>query len=92
MDARERTLAEKEQDLLTGKLSEAYEMYVQPLEEKRSEILNQISEHIGTTQDSVRSQWVKVLGDIEEGNDKFRQNLIGVGLFLIFVFKFSYIV
>lgn len=76
LDARERTLAEKEQDLLTGKLSEAYEMYVQPLEEKRSEILNQISEHIGTTQDSVRSQWVKVLSDIEEGNDEFRQNLI----------------
>lgn len=76
LDARERTLAEKEQDLLTGKLSEAYEMYVQPLEEKRSEILNQISEHIGTTQDSVRSQWVKVLSDIEEGNDEFRQKLI----------------
>lgn len=76
LDARERTLAEKEQDLLTGRLSEAYEMYVRPLEDKRSEILNQISEHIGTTQDSVRSQWVKVLSDIEEGNDEFRQNLI----------------
>lgn len=76
LDARERTLAEKEQDLLTGRLSEAYEMYVRPLEDKRSEILNQISEHIGTTQDSVRSQWVKVLSDIEEGNDEFRQKLI----------------
>ena len=75
LDNRERSLAKKEQDLLTGRLSEAFEIYVQPLEEKRSQVLTQISDHIGKTQESVRIQWVKILGDLEEGNESFRQDL-----------------
>lgn len=76
LDNWERSLAEKEQDLITGRLSEAFGMYVQPLEEKRSEILSQITEQIGVTQEAVRSQWVKMLNDLDSGNDEFRKDLI----------------
>ena len=76
LDDREQELSKKEQDLLTGRLSEAFEMYVRPLEDKRSEILNQISEHIATTQESVRTQWTKVLSDLDAGNDEFRLDLM----------------
>jgi hypothetical protein len=76
LDDREQELSKKEQDLLTGRLSEAFEMYVRPLEDKRSEILNQISEHIATTQESVRTQWTKILSDLDAGNDEFRLDLM----------------
>lgn len=76
LDEREQELSKKEQDLLTGRLSEAFEMYVRPLEDKRSEILKQISEHIATTQESVRAQWTKVLSDLDTGNDEFRKDLM----------------
>lgn len=76
LDDRERELSTKEQELLTGRLSESFEMYVKPLEEKRAEILNQISAHIGETQESVRAQWAKVISDLDSGNDEFRQDLM----------------
>jgi hypothetical protein len=74
---RERNLAVKESELLTGRLADAFDVYIKPLEEKREYILRHMIAQIGATQESVRQQWEKSLRDLDESNDEFRQGLIG---------------
>ena len=74
---RERSITVKESELLTGRLADAFDVYIKPLEEKRESILHQLTAQIGATQESVRQQWEKSLHDLDESNDKFRQGLIG---------------
>ena len=74
---RERSITVKESELLTGRLADAFDVYIKPLEEKRESILRQLTAQIGATQESVRHEWEKSLRDLDASNDEFRQGLIG---------------
>jgi hypothetical protein len=73
---RERDLSIKESELLTGRLADAFDVYIKPLEEKRESILRQLTAQIGATQESVRLEWEKSLRDLDASNDEFRHGLV----------------
>lgn len=75
LDQREIDLAKRESDLATGRLAEAYEMYVAPLEQQRSKLFAAFAEDVAKAQVDVRARLESLLEESSSQRAELEETL-----------------
>lgn len=75
LDQREVDLAKRESDLAAGRMASAFEMYVAPLEQRRSELFAAFAEDVANAQNEARATLERLLTDNATQRAEFEELL-----------------